>query len=72
MRQGFQSLSYCRTVGSRDSPIDRDRTLDPDSPLQVDRPYPKIHRGFKSPSNSESRLKPTEGSNQTIADFSPL
>ncbi|MEG4916114.1 hypothetical protein [Microcoleus sp. B7-D4] len=27
---------------------------------------------MKSPSHSESRLKPTEEPNQTIADFSPL
>ncbi|MEG3852761.1 hypothetical protein [Microcoleus sp. Z1_C4] len=27
---------------------------------------------MKSPSNSESRLKPTEEPNQTIADFSPF
>ncbi|MEG5081328.1 hypothetical protein QUB36_16000, partial [Microcoleus sp. AT8-B1] len=29
-------------------------------------------RGLKSPSNSKSRLKPTEEPNQTIAHFSPL
>ncbi|MEG4815968.1 hypothetical protein [Microcoleus sp. K5-D4] len=27
---------------------------------------------MKSPSHSKSRLKPTEGRNSTIADFSPL
>ena len=33
---------------------------------------PKIRRGLKSPSHSKSRLKPTEGRNSTIGDFSPL
>ncbi|WP_293150112.1 MULTISPECIES: hypothetical protein [unclassified Microcoleus] len=33
---------------------------------------PAVRRGLKSPSHSESRLKPTEEPNQTIADFSPL
>ncbi|MEG4443172.1 hypothetical protein QUB47_13665 [Microcoleus sp. AT9_B5] len=40
--------------------------------LWGDRANPKIRRGLKSPSHSESRLKPTEGRNSTIADFSPL
>jgi len=71
MRHGFQSLSDCRTVGSWDSPIDPDRTLDPDCPLQ-DWAYPQARRGLKSPSHSQSRLKPTEEPNQTIANFSPL
>jgi hypothetical protein len=37
-----------------------------------DRAYPQARRGFKSPSHSESRLKPTEQPDSTIADFSPL
>ncbi|MEG4984197.1 hypothetical protein QUB08_00230 [Microcoleus sp. BR0-C5] len=36
------------------------------------RANPKIRRGFKSPSHSKSRLKPTEEPNHTIADFSPF
>ncbi|MEG4336284.1 hypothetical protein QUB36_16005 [Microcoleus sp. AT8-B1] len=40
--------------------------------LWGDRAYPQVRRGLKSPSNSESRLKPTEEPNQTIADFSPF
>jgi hypothetical protein len=65
MRQGFQSLSDWGT--RRSTPI----ALDPDCPLQ-DWAYPQARRGLKSPSHSESRLKPTEEPNQTIANFSPL
>ncbi|MEG4984198.1 hypothetical protein QUB08_00235 [Microcoleus sp. BR0-C5] len=58
-------------VGLSNSPIDPDRTQDPDCPLQ-DRAYPQARRGLKSPSHSESRLKPTEQPDLTITDFSPL
>ncbi|MBD1885152.1 hypothetical protein [Microcoleus vaginatus] len=54
MRQGFQSLSDCRIVGLSDRPRLHSR---PDCPLQVDRPYPKIRRGLKSPSRERKSVK---------------
>ena len=63
MRQGFQSLSDCRTVGLTDRPRSTNR---------VDRAYPNIRRGLKSPSHSESRLKPTKNPDSTVTNFSPL
>ncbi|WP_333410908.1 hypothetical protein [Microcoleus sp. T2B6] len=37
-----------------------------------DRAYPQARRGLKSPSNSESRLKPTKNPDSTVTNFSPL